>query len=232
MAIQTTGNTRFLVKKVIKKCIQYSYAPFISWYTKADRFYTSKGLKILIKKGVFHPGFFFSTKLLITTLTQCDVKRSNLLELGAGSGLISFYCAKNGANVTATDINPTAIAGLEENKKRLAINITIIQSDLFNAIPLQVFDYIVINPPYYPKHPNNDEEKAWFCGVNFEYFEKLFNQLGAYTNPKTNVFVSLSEDCDIQKITSIANKNNFQLKEHLNKMTLWERNYIYKVVSR
>ena len=103
---------------------------------------------------------------------------------------------------------------------------------MFDDIPLQSFDYIIINPPYYPKEPANDAEKAWYCGENFEYFEKLFYQLEPYTHPQSVVLMSLSEDCDFQKIASIAIKYNLLFKEYINKMTLWERNYIYKIVSK
>ena len=96
---------------------------------------------------------------------------------------------------------------------------------MFDKIPNQVFDSIIINPPYYPKNPKNEQEKAWFCGENFEYFEKLFQQLGQYTNNKTNVFISLSEECNFNKIASIASPNNFLLKEHLKKMTQELINY-------
>ncbi len=220
------------MKRIIKKLVQYFYAPFVLWYIKTDRYYHFKGLRILVKAGVFHPGFFFSTKFLISTLSHLKIKNAKVLELGAGSGLISFYCATNGAFVTATDINPIALEGLEENNINLGLPINIIGSDLFDKLPKQTFDFIIINPPYYPKQPANDAEKAWYCGTEFEYFEKLFSQLGDYIDTKTIVLMSLSEDCDVNKISSIAIKNKLLLKEHQNKKIFWERNYIFKIVSR
>jgi release factor glutamine methyltransferase len=216
----------------IKKRIIRAVGYFVLWYLRKDRYYSREGTKILVKKGVFHPGFFFSTKLLLSTLASFNIKNTRFLELGAGSGLISFIVAKRGAIVTSTDISSIAIKGLIQNNLKLKANLTIIESDLFDKIPNQVFDFIIINPPYYPKNPKNEQEKAWFCGENFEYFEKLFQQLGQYTNNKTNVFISLSEECNFNKIASIASQNNFLLKEHLKKMTLWELNYIYKVVTK
>ena len=216
----------------IKKRIIRTVGYFVLWYLRKDRYYSHEGTKILVKKGVFHPGFFFSTQLLLSTLASFNIKNTYFLELGAGSGLISFIAAKRGAIVTATDISPIAIKGLVENNTQLKTNLTIIESDLFDKIPNQVFDFIIINPPYYPKSPKNDSEKAWFCGENFEYFEKLFYQLNNFIKSETTVMMSLSEDCDFENIKKIAIKNNLLLKEYRNKMTLWERNYIFNIVSK
>ncbi len=216
------------MKKKIIRTVGY----LVLWYLRKDRYYTYKGIKILVRNGVFHPAFFFSSKLLLHEVLKQNIANKRVLELGAGSGLISFHLASKKAIVTATDISQMAIDGLKENKDNLNVEMTIIKSNLFDDIPLQSFDYIIINPPYYPKKPTNDAEKAWYCGENFEYFEKLFYQLEPYTHPQSVVLMSLSEDCDFQKIASIAAKYNLLFKEYINKMTLWERNYIYKIVSK
>ncbi len=216
----------------IKKKIIRTVGHVVLWYLRKDRYYSYKGIKIHVKNGVFHPAFFFSSKLLLHEVLKQSIANKKVLELGAGSGLISFHLASKKAIVTATDISQIAIDGLKENRDNLGLEMTIIKSNLFDDIPLQSFDYIIINPPYYPKEPANDAEKAWYCGENFEYFEKLFYQLEPYTHSQSVVFMSLSEDCDFQKIASIAIKHNLILKEHMNKMTLWERNYIYKIVSK
>ena len=51
---------------------------------------------------------------------------------------------------------------------------------MFDKIEKVNFDYIVINPPYFPKNPKSEKEFAWFCGSDFEYFKKLFSQLKDY----------------------------------------------------
>ncbi len=148
--------------------------------------------------GVFHPGLFFSTKLLIEYISKYNLKDKNVLELGAGSGLISVYCAKLKANVTASDINPIAVENINQNEKLNSVNIKVVESDLFDRIETKEFNYIIINPPYYPKNPNNEEELAWFCGNDFQYFRKLFDQMGNYVNSDSKIIMVLSEDCDIE----------------------------------
>ena len=103
-----------------------------------------------------------------------SLKGKKFLEPGAGSGLISIYAAKKGARVTATDINPVAIEFLRDNSEENNVQIDIIQSDLFENIPLQHFDIIAINPPYYKKNPADLLIMHGIAAENGEYFFKLF----------------------------------------------------------
>ncbi len=217
------------MRSIVKKVIDKVYAPWLSWYLKKDRTYKYSGIPLLVRKGVFHPGFFFSTKFILQSVRQTILLDKTLLELGAGSGLVAFYAAKRGAKVTASDINPEAISGLEYNKQQLQLPIQIIASDLFDHIPVTTFDYIIINPPYYPKKAANYEEQAWYCGEDFEYFKKLFSQLSAYMHQSTKVLMSLSEDCDVNRIQKIAATQEFHFHLLKRKRIMWEWNYLFLI---
>lgn len=217
--------------RLLRWLTSHVFGPIVLWYTKQDRVYKYRGINLLIKKGVFHPQFFFSTKFLLQAVEKVEFTNKQVLELGAGSGLISFYLASKGAQVTATDISTIAIEGLQVNKNNLKSTINIIHSDLFAQIPVQPFDYIIINPPYYPKNPNNQEEMAWFCGTEYEYFHKLFAQLGTYMQSNAMVWMSLSEDCNISQITEIAKNNKFAFKLTKQKRIVGELNYIYQIIK-
>ena len=108
------------------------------------------------------------------------------------------------------------------------LKIKTLASDLFDSIEEKSFDYIIINPPYYPKNPKNISEKAWFCGANFEYFEKVFYQLKHEVNFE-NTFMILSEDCALEKIKNIAAKNGLTFDLILTKTVFKEKNYIYSI---
>lgn len=219
------------MSKGLKYIVEKTCRPILKWYLNSDRQYNYKDIKLTVKKGVFHPAFFFSTKFLLNELTQYDLDGKTFLELGAGSGLISIYAAKRGAVVAASDINESAITGLNENFKFNIQHSTfvILKSDLFDSIPQQTFDYIIINPPYYPKHPKNDSERAWYCGENFEYFEKMFSQLKNYLQPNSIVLISLSEDCNLNRISKIALKNNYRFEVVKKQRIMWELNFIYQI---
>jgi release factor glutamine methyltransferase len=214
-----------LLKKIFFPILRSAY----NIYSSKERSYSYEGIKIKVMPGVFHPGFFFSTKILIKYLSTFDLGNKNILELGAGSGLISTYCAKKKALVTASDINPTAIKNLKKNADLNDVKMEVIESDLFDKIEKNIFDFIVINPPYFSKNPKSEKDLAWFCGGDFEYFKKFFIQLKEYKSKDTIVVMILSEDCDLSTIRSIANKNGFQMLIVYQKRIFGEQNYIFRI---
>jgi len=214
-----------LTKKILFSILSRVY----KIYSSKERSYNFDGMIIKIFPGVFHPGFFFSTKFLISHLKYYKLKNKNILELGAGSGMISVFCAKNFAEVTASDISKTAVENIIANAKLNNCNITAIHSDLFDSIPNQNFDFIIINPPYFPKDASTESELAWFCGGDFQYFEKLFKQLPDYLFPETIVLMVLSEDCSIKTIEAIAKKNNIEIKLKDRRKFFGEENFIFQL---
>ncbi len=155
-----------------------------------------------------------------------SLKEKTFLELGCGCGIISILAAKKGAKVTATDINTTA---LDRNATDNQVQMDIVFSDLFENLKGKTFDFIIINPPYYPKNPTSIAENAWFCGENFEYFEKLFFQLPNFITNSNEIYMILSEDCQTDSIFAIAEKNKLSVKCILEKTVLKEVNYIFKI---
>jgi release factor glutamine methyltransferase len=165
-------------------------------------------------------------------LSGINLQGKTFLELGAGSGLISFSAEKAGASVTSTDINKTAIVYLEKNREYNNSSIRIIRSDLFNDIPRQQFDFIVINPPYYKKQPTTELEHAWYCGEHGEYFERLFSGIKPYMHSDTNALIILSDDGDIQMVKDIAVKHQCLLALTDQKNMLLETNFIYRIIPQ
>jgi release factor glutamine methyltransferase len=216
---------------VLKNIVAHTYKPLLVKYLSTARSYSYNGIKLNIPPEVFHPGFFFSTRLLLQWISKIDLNKKSFLELGCGSGLIAISAAKKGAVVTATDINPVAVAALETNSKKNNAAIEIIESDLFENIPKQVFDIIAINPPYYKKQPANAKDHAWCCGENGEYFSALFATLANYIHASTEIIMVLFDGCDMQMIDAFAAKNNFALKLQYSKKNILEQNFIFKIES-
>lgn len=199
------------------------------YYFSKERNYQHQGIKGVILPGVFFPHLTWSTSILMDHFATEDLKGKSFLELGCGSGLISVLAAKNGAKVTASDIYLKATENAQLNAMRNTVEIETIQSDLFDEIPKQQFDFIVINPPYYPKNPTNDEEKAWFCGNDFQYFQKLFSQIHPYFGSHSKVIMILSEDCEIDRIKGMARDNKLDLNQ-IKKVKNWaEENFLFQL---
>lgn len=189
-----------------------------------------KSISIIIYPGVFSPKLTISTKIFVDFIQTLNIKSKHVLELGAGNGLISFFSESMGATVWASDISDAALNGLQKNKQRINSSLTIIKSDLFENLNTPIFDFIFINPPYYPKTPVNMEEMAWFCGEDFDFFQNLFVQLGRkVVFKKTQVYMILSQDCNIDAISNIASKHNIDLKKVYQKKKWGESNYIFSL---
>ena len=220
-----------LVKKVIKRLSNLFLRPIVQWYISKDRHYRYKNLKLLIRSGVFHPGLFFSSRLLAEFVEVLDLSGKKVLEPGAGSGLISLVAARKGAIVTASDINRLAVENIQHNAHINKLSVTVLHSDLFDDIPVNaVFDYIILSPPYYPRNPSTEAEMAWYCGSEFQYFKKLFSQLKNRQGiHEPAIYMILSEECRIDTIENIGLEHGFTFELVLQKKVAWEWQFIYHI---
>lgn len=187
------------------------YSFWLLRYIRKERVYVHAGLRLAVPPGVFHPGVFFSTPVFISFLQKNDFQRKKVLDVGTGSGLLALFAARRGAMVTALDVNPLAVETARRNAVANSLAITVVESDLFTNLPAQAFDIILINPPYFPANPRDAADRAFFTGENWEYFDQLFHQLPACLNPGTQVWMILSDKCNIEKIAGIAAINDFRL---------------------
>jgi len=87
--------------------------------------------------------------LMLDAIAELPLSGKNVLDLGAGSGMLGLYCAVRGAEVTASDIEEIALQHVERIAAILGIRIKLCLSDLFSNI-LGQFDLILFNPPYLP----------------------------------------------------------------------------------
>ncbi len=218
---------RNLIKKITHPFLKFG----LQLYYWKPRTYRYENIRIKIHPDVFPPHLTFSTRILLDFVDELYLDGKKFLELGCGSGIISLLASKKGAVVTASDINQTALDFLYINASANKLAVNAIYSDLFENLEKENFDYIVINPPYYPKNPKNIRQQAWFCGEGFEYFEKLFCELPHQLTNSTQCFMILSQDCDLEKIKAIALKNAVALDIVLEKKVRVETNFIFSVSS-
>jgi len=161
-------------------------------------------------------------------IEEAEISNKHVLELGCGSGITSFLANKKGAIVTASDISELAISNLKSNQVKNGVTFPVVVSDLFDSISANTFDYILINPPFYPKNASSEKEHAWYCGENFNYFKKLFLQLNE-RNITNGVFMTLSDDCEFETIKAIAMAENYRFREIKAEKNVSETNYLYEI---
>ena len=218
------------LRKIVKKASSTILIPLTRWYLRKERKYRYKGVIVKVFPGVFHPGLFYSTRFLLSFIEKQNLKNKSFLELGCGSGLISVAAAKQGAEVTSSDLNPRAVENCVQNAELNNIQLTAIHSNLFRSIPQKQFDWIVINPPYYAKAVQNDESLAWNCGENFEYFRDLFLDLKNFMHQQSKVIMVLTLGCDIPTIKTIAKENDFDFQLLEEKAVLFdEKDFIFQI---
>lgn len=215
------------MRKVLKTIFLPVFRKLLKWSFYKPRQYSYMGLTAIVNPKVFAPQFFISTRILLDMLNEMDLMGKKVLELGSGAGIISMLAASKGALVTASDISPLAVINTLENANKLGFDIAVYESDVFSSIPKQVFDLIVVNPPYYPKDPKTEHEYAWYCGEGFEYFERFFQSAGPYLSKKGEIRMILSEDCDASRILNIAKQAGLELNEILKYNKMGERNFVY-----
>lgn len=129
-----------------------------------------------------------------------------VLDVGTGSGAIAIAIAHyhKGAQVTATDISPEAlaVAGRNAAKHGVAGRVRFLQGDLFATLPPgETFDFVLSNPPYIPR----DEIPRLQPGVRdyephlaldggpdgFAVFDRLVEQASAFLKPGGSLLVEI-----------------------------------------
>lgn len=220
------------MRRLIRGFIGKTYKPLI------ERYYLSKSrnvkvLGVLLKTAtnVFHPSLFYSSKFFGKFINEIDLENKKVLDVGCGSGILGLLAVRNGAEVTSVDINPDCIRITEYNSRINRLPLTVLISDLFENVT-GTFDVVLINPPYYPKTPNSLKQHAWYCGTEFEYFDRLFGTLYLISNVKTKVYMVLSDGCDIERIVSMANEKGFEMKSTLEKQFVIEKNFIFSLFPK
>ena len=93
--------------------------------------------------------------LMLEALAELSLGGLRVLDMGTGSGILAVYCARRGADVTASDIDIEAIRALQLTCDRMGISIKLVTCDLFSKIP-ERFDIVVFNPPYLPSSTIGD----------------------------------------------------------------------------
>ncbi|MDN5297915.1 MAG: release factor glutamine methyltransferase [Clostridiales bacterium] len=112
------------------------------------------GMTFHVRPGVLIPRD--DTESLVVYALKCleTIEKPHILDVGTGSGAIavSLLKGKDDASAVAVDIALTALDVTAENARRLGVSerLTILESDLFEAVSDLQFDLIISNPPYIP----------------------------------------------------------------------------------
>jgi release factor glutamine methyltransferase len=155
------------------------------------------------------------------------------LDLGCGSGIISVFSASVGAECIAADINPAAVKSTKENAElnSLSHKIIVVESNLFSNIS-ESFDLIFFNPPYYPKEPKTDFEKAFYAGKDYRILKDFASQVKNHLNNKAVIYMIISSDMDLEAVKNIFNNNSLSCNFEETHKGFLETFYIVKALKQ
>jgi 16S rRNA G966 N2-methylase RsmD len=239
-----------LIIKVKDNKLDVKKAPQIGWlkilYPDSDEFYIAypdvqglnsswqwykKGIEVKTLDITLHPFYntYFPTrfdhlKLFDKWLKKYEGSKTNAIEIGVGSGVLSFQLLQNGfENIYAIDTNRNAIIGVAKECERLGFEdkITLACEDLFNECSSKA-DIIVFNPPWLQAKHKLEEgiDKAMY--YEDELFPRFFEQAKNHLNENGKIvliFSNLAQVVDEESshpiIDELKQNNRYRKELHL-----------------
>lgn len=141
-------------------------------------------------------------------------KQIKILDLGTGSGCIATTLKHELKHslVTAVDYSSSALDVARMNAKKNNVDITFIESDMFDKVT-DTFDIIISNPPYISRDEkimdvvyNNEPHSALFASDNGLYFyDKILKECKKYLNDEYLIAFEIGQDQG-KSIIDLANK--------------------------
>ena len=176
------------------------------------------GLEFFCDPSVLIPRF--DTEVLIEQIIKEAPQGAKLLDLCTGSGCIAL-CVKherNDLSVFASDISKAALATANKNKDNLSLDVTFIESDMFENIEGR-FDMIVSNPPYIPREVIEGlEEKVKkyepynaLCGGEdgLDFYRIIADKAKGYLNKNASLMMEIGFDQG-KSVSTLLRENGYE----------------------
>jgi HemK-related putative methylase len=185
-------------------------------------------LNLVVLPDVFNPVLLRSGAFLVSELWRLQTG-SRVLDLGSGSGAGGIAAATRGCQVTAVDINPSAVRCTRINALLNAVELDIRQGDLFAPVAGERFDVVLFNPPYYRGVPRDGLDHAW---RSTDVPERFAAALADHLTPRGHALVVLSSDGDTAAFLGALDANGLDQHVAAQRDFINEVMTIYQVVAR
>ncbi|HJA27350.1 MAG TPA: peptide chain release factor N(5)-glutamine methyltransferase [Candidatus Limosilactobacillus intestinigallinarum] len=141
-----------------------------------------------------------TAELVEWVLAKLPDRPLKVLDLGTGSGVIGITLALERPHwqVTLSDVSPAALTVARQNVRRFGLNLSVVESDLFNGLAGQQFDLIVTNPPYIDPAATGlmdtavlkyEPDLALFADeAGLGFYHRLFTQAGDHLSAAGQLF--------------------------------------------
>ncbi len=172
------------------------------------------GLRLHTSMEVFHPRWFFSSRMLARYMQSLPLGGKSVLDLGTGSGILGIVAAKMGAAVTAVDIHPLAVQLAARNAALHEVPMQCLESDLFANLQRERFDFILFNPPFYRGRAASEAEQAFYGGERSEVLQRFFATAQEHLRPEGRIVLILSSDADLPAIHRMMEAGGWRILAH------------------
>jgi release factor glutamine methyltransferase len=227
-----TNEVNRLKKDTTRQLIELLCQPLYKLYSGSLRNWKYYNLDLLVMPGIFHPGLFITSKMLLETLEATEVRGLRFLELGCGTGTQACRAAQLGAIAYASDITPAACANARYNADRNGLKVEVITADIFNHFPENLqFDLIFVNPPFLAQYPEEERDFAFCAGEEYEYYIGLFQDLRKHLASDGKLIMALAQSCDLDRILALADLEGFSYERLTSKRHWSETNHLYRFTA-
>ena len=112
--------------------------------------FDAAGLTLEALPGVYAAGKLDpGTAFLLETLDMSTLQAQNVLDLGCGYGPLALKASLAGASVTALDDDLLAVRSTHQNAERYGLDVRVLHSDVDSEIKGEIFDAVLMNPPFH-----------------------------------------------------------------------------------
>jgi release factor glutamine methyltransferase len=178
-------------------------------------------LKFTVNKNVLIPRPE-TVDLVHLIFKNHDQHTLDVIDIGTGSACIPISLKKERSlwNVTGLDISADALQVAALNVKQHAVNVSLIEADIFEFQPNQKFDLIISNPPYVLEseklhmHKNvldYEPSLALFVGDQepLKYYERITELAHKYLNANGFLYFEINESF-AEQTKALLTKNAFE----------------------
>lgn len=192
-------------------------------------------VELHVAPGVFHPGYFRSSRVLARFLSTRDFSGRSVLDLGCGTGILGIVCGRGGASsVTFADVDPVAVECARWNAAASGIasrTVARVSDGLAGVLGDAPFDAIVVNPPFYPVDPEGSFGRAFSAG-DPSFLASLARDLPRALDPAGEMLVVLSSDVPLPHAAEPLGAAGLDLAMIERRPGLFETLTIYRAAPR